>query len=80
MPFHEAVNLAAVTRARSALPVQNINDWHRRSKSWLMRFKGVASRYLAHYSGRRRLLDARDMQTPAQWLRAVVQQPRMIWR
>jgi len=30
----------------------------------------VASRYLANYSGWQRLLDARQLTTPAQWLLA----------
>jgi transposase-like protein len=71
---HEAVNIRAGRRARGAIHIQNINGWHSRFKSWLVRFKGVASRYLAHYSGWQRLLDARTLQTPAQWLCAAVRQ------
>ncbi|MCD2517707.1 IS1595 family transposase, partial [Massilia sp. G4R7] len=36
--------------------------------------KGVASRYLANYSGWQRLLDAQVLRTPAQWLCAAVRQ------
>jgi transposase-like protein len=71
---HETVNLRAGQRARGAIHIQNVNGWHSRFKSWLVRFKGVASRYLAHYSGWRRLLDARQLLTPAQWLCAAVRQ------
>jgi hypothetical protein len=45
-----------------------------RFKTWLVRFNGVASRYLANYSGWQRLLDARELHTPALWLRAAVRQ------
>jgi len=69
---HEPVNVQAGRRARGAIHIQNVNAWHSRFKSWLARFKGVASRYLAHYSGWLRLLDARELQTPAQWLCAAV--------
>ena len=71
---HEAVNVQAGRRARGAIHIQNVNAWHSRFKSWLARFKGVASRYLVNYSGWLRLLDARELQTPAQWLCAAVRQ------
>jgi transposase-like protein len=69
---HEAVNATAGVRSRGAIHIQNVNGWHSRFKNWLMRFRGVASRYLAHYSGWQRLLDARRLSSPAQWLCAAV--------
>jgi transposase-like protein len=72
--MHEAVNVRAGQRARGAIHVQNVNGWHSRFKTWLVRFNGVASRYLANYSGWQRLLDARELHTPALWLRAAVRQ------
>jgi transposase-like protein len=77
---HEAVNVRAGRRARGAIHIQNVNGWHSRFKSWLMRFKGVASRYLANYSGWHRLLDARELLTPAQWLCAAVRQSYAVCR
>jgi transposase-like protein len=71
---HQAVNVSAGERKRGAIHIQNVNSWHSRFKWWLARFRGVASRYLSHYSGWRRLLDAGDLQTPAQWLRAALRQ------
>ena len=70
---HEAVNVAAKRRARGAIHIQNVNAWHSRFKSWLVHFSGVASRYLVNYSGWQRLLDARRLTTPAQWLCAAIQ-------
>jgi transposase-like protein len=70
---HEAVNVKAGERARGAIHIQNVNGWHSRFKSWLVRFRGVASRYLINYSGWQRLLDARRLTTPADWLRVAVQ-------
>jgi transposase-like protein len=67
---HEAVNVKAGKRARGAIHIQNVNGWHSRFKSWLVRFRGVASRYLIHYSGWQRLLDAHQLATPADMLRA----------
>jgi transposase-like protein len=70
---HEAVNVAAGRRARGAIHIQNVNAWHSRFKSWLARFRGVASRYLANYSGWQRLLDERRLYTPIHWLSAAIQ-------
>jgi transposase-like protein len=70
---HEAVNVQAGLRARGAIHIQNVNAWHSRFKSWLARFRGVASRYLAHYSGWQRMLDAHCLTTPAQLLCAAAQ-------
>ena len=69
---HAAVNLRAGERARGAIHLNHVNGWHSRFKRWLVRFHGVASRYLIHYSGWRRVLDARSLTTPAQLLIAAV--------
>ena len=71
---HASVNIRAGRRARGAIHIQNVHGWHSRFKNWLVRFKGVASRYLANYSGWQRLLDAQTLHTPAQWLSAAVRQ------
>jgi transposase-like protein len=65
---HQWVNVQAGERARGAVHVQNVNGWHSRFKSWLVRFRGVASRYLINYSGWLRILDARRLTTPAHLL------------
>ena len=70
---HEAVNVRAGVRTRGAIHIQNVNAWHSRFKNWLVRFRGVASRYLANYSGWQRVLDARCLATPAHLLCAAVQ-------
>lgn len=57
---------------RGAIHIQNVNAWHSRFKSWLVRFRGVASRYLVNYSGWQRLLDEQRLCTPMQWLRAAI--------
>ena len=70
---HEAVNLKAGIRARGAIHLQNVNGWHSRFKNWLLRFRGVASRYLVNYSGWQRVLGDRRLNTPPLLLRAAVQ-------
>ncbi|GGY42757.1 transposase [Pseudoduganella albidiflava] len=69
---HEAINVRAGIRARGALHIQGVNGWHGRFKTWLRRFNGVASRYLANYTGWQRLLDADEPTAPRQWLRIAV--------
>jgi transposase-like protein len=71
--MHETVNVKAGVRARGVIHLQNVNAWHSRFKSWLVRFRGVASRYLINYSGWQRVLDARRLTTPAHLLCAAVQ-------
>jgi transposase-like protein len=70
---HEAVNVESGVHARGAIHIQNVNAWHSRFKSWLVRFRGVASRYLINYSGWQRVLDARRLTTPVHLLCAAVQ-------
>ena len=69
---HEAVNIQASLRARGALHIQGVNGWHSRFKTWLRRFNGVSSRYLANYTGWQRVLDAAVLTMPARWLRIAV--------
>lgn len=49
--------------------VQNVNAYDHRLKRWMGRFHGVATRYLHHYLGWRRLLDRfKDQVTAQQFL------------
>lgn len=49
--------------------VQSVNRYDADLKTWLSRFKGVATKYLANYLGWRRLLDRfKDNLTPQQFL------------
>lgn len=49
--------------------VQNVNAFDSRLKGWMRRFHGVATKYLDHYLGWRRLLDrCKDAMTAEQFL------------
>lgn len=49
--------------------VQNVNAYDSRLKGWMGRFKGVATKYLHHYLGWRRLIDRfKDSVTPQQFM------------
>lgn len=55
---HRPVNLAAGIRVIGKVyHVQNVNAYGSRLKEWMIRFHGVATRYLANYLGWRRMLD-----------------------
>jgi transposase-like protein len=73
---HEPVNVRAGVRVRGPYHLQNVNGWHSRFKTWLVRFHGVASKYLANYTGWRRVLDAGTIAAPAHWLTVAVAAPR----
>jgi hypothetical protein len=66
--LREWVNVRAGIHARGDIHMQHVNGWHARFKGWLVKFRGVASRYLAHYSGWQRVRDAGHLTTPAQLL------------
>jgi len=46
---HEPVNLRAGERVRGPWHIQNVNACHGRLKSWIARFRGVASDYLGWF-------------------------------
>ena len=69
---HRSINVRAGEHARGAIHINNVNGWHGRFKNWLRRFCGVASRYLANYSGWQRILDAAALTVPEHWLRTAV--------
>ena len=49
--------------------VQGVNRYDSTLKTWMARFRGVATKYLANYLGWRRLLDRfKDNLTPQQFL------------
>jgi transposase-like protein len=60
---HHALNISRGPRVQGAWHIQNVNAYHGRLKSWMRRFNGVASSYLASYLGWFRALD-RSAQTP----------------
>jgi len=56
---HRPVNISAGHRViDKAFHVQNVNAYDSRLKLWMLRFHGVATKYLDHYLGWRRWLDS----------------------
>jgi len=55
---HRAVNLSKGIRVLGGVfHIQNANAYHSRLKGWMLRFHGVATKYLGHYLGWRRMLE-----------------------
>jgi len=58
---HKRLNLSAGIRCiDKVFHIQNVNAYHSRLKSWMTHFHGVATKYLAHYLGWFRLMDAEE--------------------
>lgn len=54
---HHPVNVSAGLRVQGAWHIQNVNAFGSRLRQWLLRFKGVSTRYLENYLGWFRALD-----------------------
>lgn len=54
---HHPVNVSAGLRVQGAWHIQNVNAFCSRLRQWLLRFKGVSTRYLENYLGWFRVLD-----------------------
>ncbi len=55
---HRAVNLSKGIRVLAGVyHIQNVNAYHSRLKEWMRRFHGVATKYLDHYLGWRRMIE-----------------------
>ena len=55
---HRAVNLRNGIRVLAGVyHIQNANAYHSRLKEWMRRFHGVATKYLDHYLGWRRMIE-----------------------
>ena len=76
--IHQPVNLSAGIRvADKAFHVQNVNAYDSRLKGWMIRFHGVATKYLDHYLGWQRWLDSHTKtMTPELFLTASVRGDR----
>jgi len=56
---HRPINVSAGHRiVDKAFHVQNVNAYDSRLKLWMLRFHGIATKYLDHYLGWRRWLDS----------------------
>jgi transposase-like protein len=64
---HETVS-ARGPRSRGAFHIQNVNAYDSRLKNWMIRFHGVATKYLENYLGWRRMLERHRAITPEQCL------------
>jgi len=61
---HHPINVSSGIRVVGAWHVQNVNAFGSRLRQWMVRFKGVSSRYLNNYLGWFRALDRAPGFTP----------------
>ena len=71
---HEIINLSKGERVKGAFHLQNVNAYHSRFKTWLVRFHGVATKYLENYLGWRRSLEQHPMTSPETLLKIALGQ------
>lgn len=69
---HQYVNVRAGERVRGAVHVQNVNGYHSRFHTWLRKFNGVATHYLANYLGWRWSIDQERIRSPETLLKAAI--------
>ena len=71
---HHAINVSAGFRVDGPWHIQNVNAYHSRLKSWVAKFRGVATCYLTNYLGWFRAIDSAKGNglKPAQWLAMAV--------
>ena len=73
---HKAINVSIGRRIRregnAAYHVQHVNAYHGRLRQWMVRFHGVATKYLANYLAWFRGLDTHRRDTPQKMLFAAV--------
>jgi transposase-like protein len=68
---HETIN-ASKEYVNGAYHVQNVNAYGSRLKNWMVRFHGVATKYLDNYLGWMRILDTQKGITPDELLGVVI--------
>ena len=75
--IHRAINVHQGQRViDKVFHIQNVNAYDSRLKNWIRRFHGVATKYLPHYLGWRRLLERyRDAISPGLCIREALGRP-----
>ncbi|MFT5807546.1 MAG: capsule polysaccharide export protein KpsC/LpsZ, partial [Moritella dasanensis] len=59
--IHKRLNISAGIKVLDKVfHIQNVNAYHGRLKEWLIRFHGVATKYLSHYLGWHRYMDSHE--------------------
>ncbi len=69
IPFKLILSDKHVHEKNPIFHIQNVNGYHHRLKSWMVRFNGVATKYLPNYLGWRRVYERpRAILTPTAWI------------
>lgn len=68
---HETINASKEYVKEGIYHIQNVNAYDSRLKNWMVHFHGVATKYLHHYLGWRRILDTQKELTSLDLLRVI---------
>lgn len=69
---HETINLSEHQHIKGAYHLQNVNAYHSRFKGWLLRFHGVATKYLSNYLGWHHALELHSKHPTEIWLNSAL--------
>ncbi len=73
IPFKLILANKHVHEKDSIFHIQNVNGYHHRLKSWMVRFNGVATKYLPSYLGWRRVYERpHAVLTPTAWIQGAL--------
>lgn len=73
IPFKLILSDKHVHEKNPIFHIQNVNSYHHRLKSWMVRFNGVATKYLPNYLGWRRVYERpQAILTPTAWIQAAL--------
>ena len=70
---HISINVSKGERSKGIYHIQHVNSYHSTLKRWMMRFCGVATKYLNHYLGWCNELHSRKVSTPQNLLKLALE-------
>jgi transposase-like protein len=76
IPFKLVLSGKYVHEIDPIFHIQNVNGYHHRLKSWMVRFNGVATKYLPNYLGWRRMYERpQAVLTATAWIQTAMRTP-----
>ncbi len=70
---HISLNVSKGVRVKGIFHIQHVNSYHSMLKNWMMRFHGVATKYLDHYLGWCNELKSRHITNPEELLKIAIE-------
>jgi len=70
---HISLNVSKGVRVKGIFHIQHVNSYHSMLKNWMMRFHGVATKYLDHYLGWCNELKSKHITNPEELLKIAIE-------